>query len=131
MGKTVLIIAAHCDDEVLGCGGTMLRHIAAGDIVSVIFMADGESSRSNSNQDDVDQRMKASMLAHQIIGVKQAYFLGFPDNQMDSVPLLNIVKKLEEIIDEILPDVVYTHHYGDLNIDHQITHQAVLTACRP
>jgi LmbE family N-acetylglucosaminyl deacetylase len=58
-------------------------------------------------------------------------FAGFPDNRMDSIDLLDVVKAVEAVIDEIQPDVIYTHHYGDLNIDHQITHQAVMTAARP
>ena len=66
-----------------------------------------------------------------ILGIKELLFKDFPDNRFDTVPLLTIVKAVEEVKEQIEPNVIYTHHQGDLNIDHQITFQAVLTACRP
>lgn len=71
------------------------------------------------------------MAGEGVLGIKKSYVLGFPDNRMDSVSLLDIAQKLESILDEVHPQVVYTHHSGGLNVDHRITHQAVLTACRP
>lgn len=125
----VLVIAAHADDEALGCGGTMAKHSAQGDSVHVAFLADGVTSRGT--EDGLDQRNEAAENAAKALGAQKPYLLGFPDNKMDGMPLLDIVQKLEELIGDIKPDVIYTHHAGDLNVDHRITHQAVMTACRP
>jgi LmbE family N-acetylglucosaminyl deacetylase len=129
--KTVLIVAAHADDEVLGCGGTIARHASEGDIVHAVFMADGVISRNTTSKIDLNRRIAAASQAHSILGLKQAEFLELPDNSMDSIPLLKIVQTLEAIILNIAPQIIYTHHYGDLNVDHCITHKAVMTACRP
>jgi LmbE family N-acetylglucosaminyl deacetylase len=129
--KTVLIVAAHADDEVLGCGGTIAKHTSEGDVVHAVFMADGVRSRSNTADVDLPRRMVAAKQAHKILGLQRVEFLELPDNCMDSVPLLKIVQALEAVIQKISPQVIYTHHHGDLNIDHRITHNAVMTACRP
>jgi LmbE family N-acetylglucosaminyl deacetylase len=94
-------------------------------------MADGVKSRANSSVRDVDRRLEAMKKAQSILGVFSVDCLGFPDNQMDSIPLLWIVQRLEIVIDRIKPAIVYTHHHSDLNVDHRLTHQAVVTACRP
>ncbi|MBT5399210.1 PIG-L family deacetylase [bacterium] len=131
MKKKVLVVAAHPDDEVLGCGGAILRHTDNGDEVSVIFLADGVTSRIGNNNLKVGARMQAAINACDILGTRHPQFFEFPDNRLDALPLLDIVKKLECAIDVIKPEVIYTHHSGDLNIDHKITHQAVITASRP
>lgn len=131
MNRIVLIVAAHADDEALGCGGTIARHVAEGDAVHAVFMADGVNSRTNTAIGDLERRMAAARQAHEILGLQHVEYLGLPDNCMDSLPLLNIVKALESVIQSIAPQVIYTHHDGDLNIDHRITHNAVMTACRP
>ena len=129
--KTVLLIAAHADDEALGCSGTVARHVEEGDVVHLVLMADGVHSRKEASKEDLTQRIAASKRAQSILGVSSARSLDLPDNKMDSVPLLEIVQRLEPIIDETQPSVIYTHHHGDLNIDHRLTHAAVMTACRP
>ena len=126
----VLVVAAHADDEVLGCGGTIAKHVDKGDEVEIIFMADGVTSR-NHNAGDRQDRLIACENALQILGVRKCYRLDFPDNQMDKISILEITKKLEIIIHEIKPFRIYTHHGGDLNVDHRITLQSVMTACRP
>ena len=131
MSRAVLVVAAHTDDEALGCGGTIAKHVAQGDRVCVVFLADGVTSRSGASAQKLDERTSAARRAQEILGIKKSFMLGFPDNRMDTVPLLDIVQRLEAVIDDVQPEIVYTHHNGDLNIDHQITHQAVLTACRP
>ena len=131
MSKTILIVAAHTDDEALGCGGTIAKHAAQGDSVYAVFLADGVTSRPSATSAELELRTAAAAKAHSILGIKQSFMLGLQDNRMDTVPLLDIVQKLEAVIDEVQPNVIYTHHYGDLNIDHRITHQAVMTACRP
>ena len=131
MTKSILIIASHPDDEVLGCGGAILRHIDKGDKVSLLFMTDGVSSRLKTSRKNIRSRIKALKRSSSILGVQSYHHFNFPDNSMDKHPLLNIVKKIETIIKKIQPSVIYTHHHGDLNIDHKITHNAVMTACRP
>lgn len=131
MAKTVLVVAAHPDDEVLGGGGAIARHVAEGDAVHVIFMADGVGSRNGELAQDLNKRNQAKNRALEILGVSSHHSLNLPDNRMDSLSLLNIVQPLEELIQSIQPCTIYTHHRGDLNVDHRLTHEAVLTACRP
>lgn len=131
MPKIVLIVAAHTDDEALGCGGTIARHVAEGDTVHAVFLADGVTSRIDSDPAALQIRQAAANEAHAVLGIKTVKYLGLPDNRLDSLPLLDVVQPLEAHIRELSPEVIYTHHYGDLNIDHRITHQAVMTACRP
>ncbi len=133
MTQTILIVAAHPDDEVLGCGGTMARHAAAGDKVHVLFLADGVGARGSTIDQSaaLDARRAAAERAIAILGAKQPTFLDFPDNQLDTVPLIEIIQAIEATATDLLPQVVYTHHPADLNIDHRICQQAVVTAFRP
>jgi N-acetylglucosamine malate deacetylase 1 len=131
MNKTILIVAAHTDDEALACGGTIARHVAEGDVVHGVFMADGVTSRPHSEPKDLERRMECARRAHEILGLQRVVYLSLPDNRMDSMPLLDVVQSLETVIQGIAPQVIYTHHHGDLSIDHRITRQAVMTACRP
>jgi N-acetylglucosamine malate deacetylase 1 len=128
----VAVIVAHADDEVLGCGGAIRKHTQSGDFVTVIILADGESSRDiNSGDVAIDRRERAARIAGEILGVKNITFHRFPDNRLDSIARLDIVKVVERNITEVAPDIIYTHHAGDLNIDHRRVHEAVITACRP
>jgi len=129
-GSRVLVIVAHPDDEVLGCGGTIARHVKAGDEVSIVILADGESSRE-AGSERIAAREQAAREAAKILGAKQVVLHGLPDNQLDSWPRLEIVKLVERHIAELKPAVVYTHHAGDVNVDHRCVHEAVVTACRP
>lgn len=131
MTNCVLVVAAHADDEALGCGGTIVRHVSEGDAVYVVFMADGVSSRLGVESTALGIRNSAAESAKEILGVRENFYLGLPDNRMDKIPLIDVVQQLESIIQRLKPNIIYTHHYGDLNIDHRITNQAVLTACRP
>lgn len=131
MSKTILVVAAHADDEALGCGGTIARHAAEGDSVYLVLMADGVHSRPGASSADLERRMTATGKAHNILGITAVHTLGFPDNRMDSVPLLEIAQALGSIVQRIAPSMVYTHHHGDLNIDHRRTQEAVMTVCRP
>jgi LmbE family N-acetylglucosaminyl deacetylase len=127
--KTILAIAAHGDDEVLGCGGTMARHAAQGDLVHVLLLADGVSSRGG--KAGLEERNSASSAAAKTLGATPPILLGLPDNRLDTLALLDIVQKIEPVVKDVDPDIIYTHHGGDLNVDHVLTHRAVLTACRP
>ncbi len=131
----ILIVAAHPDDEVLGCGGTIARLSKEGHDVYCLLLGEGITSRYSQPGDAKAEELKnlkaEAEQAAKILSIKKVYFKDFPDNSFDTVPLLSVVKAVEEIKEEIKPDIIYTHHQGDLNIDHQITFQAVLTACRP
>ncbi len=133
MFNSILIIAAHPDDEVLGCGGTMALMADQNVKMHVAFLADGISSRySNPNQQiEASERRIEAKKACEILGVQSVSFGDFPDNRMDSVPLLEIIKPIETLIIQHRPDAIFTHHAGDLNIDHRRIHEAVVTACRP
>lgn len=131
MNKSVLVIAAHADDEALGCGGTIAKHAAAGDKVDVIFVADGVTSRAGVGDGEIVRRQQATESARKILGIGSTVFLGLPDNRLDSLALLDIVRPIEAIVEKLSPEIIYTHHYGDLNVDHRLVHQAVMTACRP
>lgn len=132
MSKQVLVVAAHPDDEVLGCGGTIARHCADGDTVSVLILAQGVVSRGVADQQaQLDRLQTAARLANDILGVQRLELDQFPDNEMDSVTLLSITRRIEAAVAAVCPEVVYTHHAGDVNIDHRRIHQAVVTACRP
>jgi len=129
--RKILVIVAHADDEALGCGGTILKHIDNGDSVHVMFMTNGISARINNENNAEEVRNTAMKKAMHTLGVHHYHTFDFPDNKMDTVPLLDVVQKIEPIISNFQPDTIYTHFLHDLNIDHQITHQAVMTACRP
>lgn len=136
MAERVLVIASHPDDEVLGVGGTLARHAAEGAVVDVLIMAEGATSRDAKRDaelraPELDQLRNAARSAADILGLRAPMFGGFPDNRMDSLDLLDVIKFVEGVIREVRPDIVYTHYPHDLNVDHRITHQAVLTACRP
>jgi len=128
--NTVLVVAAHPDDEVFGCGGTIAKHVNKGDQVHVVFMTNGVSSRDSSFK-EVQKRDQSAKNAANILSVSSTQQFDFPDNKMDTVALLDVVQLIEGVIDKLQPEIIYTHHVGDLNIDHQITHKAVMTACRP
>ena len=130
MSKTILVISAHSDDEVLGCGGTIARYAKSGDKVHLVFMTNGVGSR-NAKIEEAECRKIASQESADILGVSSIQQFDFPDNKMDVVALLDVVQAIEEVVDKLRPEIIYTHHIGDLNVDHQITHKAVITACRP
>jgi len=132
----VLIIGSHPDDEVLGCGGTIAKHAQQGDIVRVLILAEGVTSRDvqrnrEKQMTELSDLAKAAHHASEILGVSSLKLLDFPDNRLDSCDLLDIIKVIEPVIQEFLPERIYTHHPGDLNIDHRRISEAVVTAARP
>jgi len=128
--RTVLVVAAHADDEVMGCGGAMARHVAAGDPVHILYLTDGVSARAGTEGREAAQRRSAAQEAGTILGVSSQIFYDFPDNRLDSVALIEVARVVEEQVEKLRPAIVYTHHYGDLNVDHKAAHQAVMVACR-
>jgi len=136
MVKKLLIIAAHPDDEVLGCFGTVARLIKEGYEAYTLILGEGKTSRDEvrvvENKTDELQTLNQEILqANKTIGIKKTFVESFPDNRFDSVDLLDIIKVISKVKNEVQPDIIFTHYEKDLNIDHQITYQAVITATRP
>jgi LmbE family N-acetylglucosaminyl deacetylase len=138
LNETTLVIAAHPDDEILGCGATLARIASEGGKVQTLFLSDGESSRfdhDNLNSDEFKQKLlrrrESAEAAAKLIGSLPPKFLDFPDNQLDTVPLLAITRLIENEILLLNPKRVITHSNADLNIDHRIAHEATLIATRP
>ncbi len=133
--KTVLIVAAHPDDEILGVGATAARHAAQKDAVYALILGEGQTSRGTHREDTekevVDALHQNTLESAKAIGFRDVFFADFPDNRFDEVDLLDIVKAVEEKIRALQPQIVYTHYSGDLNVDHQYTARAALTAARP
>ena len=131
----VLVVVAHPDDEVLGCGGAMARHAAQGDRVHVFILGEGAMARhalpTGKGRREIERLRHAAQRAARILGVHKLALEPFPDNRFDTVPLLELVKMVERVKARIRPETVYTHHGGDLNVDHRRVHEAVLAACRP
>lgn len=127
--EIVLVCAAHPDDEILGCGATMARHVAAGDEVHVVILVRGVTSRGESVEPPDSEA--AARAAGAVIGVRSVRTHDFPDNRMDSVDRLSIAKAIEGEVARVRPTIVYTHFGGDMNVDHGRVHDAVAIACRP
>ncbi len=134
--KSCLVVAAHPDDEALGCGGTIALLASQGTAVHIVFMTDGVSARSTKELTTADvaaasARRRNAERAAAMLGAASVRFGQFPDNRMDRVDLLDVTKFIEGFVAEHRPDLVLTHHAGDLNVDHRVVQQAVMTACRP
>lgn len=133
--NTVLVVAAHPDDEILGVGGTVKKHIERGDKVFALILGEGQTSRWQKREmadiEIVEDLHKNSYEAAKVIGFEKIFLESLPDNRFDSVDLLDVIKIVEKYIKTINPQIVYTHYGQDLNVDHRVTNQAVLTATRP
>ena len=136
MTDSILVVAAHPDDEVLGCGGTIARHSDAGDHVQVLIVAEGATARQEHYQDcqareKLSTLSQAAKMAGLILGTTSVELLNLPDNRLDSINRLDLAKLIEVWIQRCYPSIVYVHHAGDVNVDHRRLHEAVITACRP
>ena len=133
--ETILVIAAHPDDELLGLGATVKKLVNEGHEAYALLLSCGITSRYDDPKDGMHEQIEAlkkqRMAAAKIIGFKRVFSCNFPDNQFDSLPLLKITKEIEKYVKQIKPSMIFTHHYSDVNIDHQKTFQAVVTATRP
>lgn len=127
MTSRVLVIAAHPDDELLGCGGTVALHARAGDEVTSVIACEGESLRYPTGVGQAEHMR----LAATTLGVRDVRQLGFPDQRLDTRTLTDIITPLEDAIREVQPDIVYCQFGGDVNRDHQVLFQAILVATRP
>lgn len=131
MKNSVLIIVAHPDDETISMGGTIRKHINNGDDVNIISMTDGVGSRDYSTHTDVNNRNQSAEQASKVLGFNWAERYDFKDNELDSYPLIEVIKCIEKVKEKYLPNIIYTHSGADLNIDHRIVARAVLTSFRP
>lgn len=131
MSKTILVVAAHPDDELLGAGGTLIKHRLAGDAVYALILGTGVMARSTGTPEYRSRLLAEAAAAHEVVGFTKVAYADFPDNEYDTVSLLKITQRVETELAKIKPDIIYTHHEFDLNIDHRLTFQAVLTASRP
>ena len=139
----ILIIAAHPDDEVLGMGGTIAKHTSQNDNVTIIYMATGVTARREHEgknipkkvqevwQQEIEKLRQDAKKSAKLLNVENVRFYDFPDNEMDGIQLLKVVKVIEKEIGKVKPDRIYTNHYSDLNVDHKVVFNATLTACRP
>jgi LmbE family N-acetylglucosaminyl deacetylase len=134
--KKILIVAAHPDDEVLGCGGTVARLVRDGYEAYTLILGEGVTSRDEKRDaakrtSELKELKKQVELANKVLGVKEVFTFDLPDNRFDTVPLLDIVKIIESVKRKISPQIIFTHYENDLNVDHRLTYRALLTATRP
>lgn len=130
----ILIVASHPDDEVLGCGGIIAKYSKDREVY-ILILGEGVSSRYQKREEapkeELDKIREQSRQAGKFLGAKEVFFLDLPDQRFDTVSFLDIVKKIENIVQALMPEIIYTHSSSDLNLDHRITFEAVLTATRP
>jgi len=133
--KKILAIVAHPDDEVIGLGGTLCKHRDDGDSVRVIILGDGKSSRKDTyqklNSKELERSNTETKIALLKLGITDFIKEFLPDNRFDSMEMLDLAKLISKHVQEFKPETVYTHHFGDLNIDHQMCSEATVIACRP
>ncbi len=127
-GRRVLVISAHPDDELLGCGGTVALHVDAGDVVTVVIACEGESLRYGAGNVNQEQDTRE---AARVLGVQDLRTLGLPDQKLDTLNLVEIISLLETVVVETRPHVVYCQYGGDINRDHHLLFDAALVATRP
>lgn len=127
----IAVVAAHGDDEMLGCGGAIARATAAGQEVQVVLVADGTGARADEAPDDAARRAAMAAEASRIVGAREPIQLGLPDNRLDGLDRLDLVQRLESVLQPLRPREIWTHHAHDLNVDHRRVTEAVLTAFRP
>jgi LmbE family N-acetylglucosaminyl deacetylase len=129
--KTILVVAAHPDDEVIGVGGTIAAHASGGDSVFIAILADGATVQFPGQPDKVSLKREQARKVAGILGAKEVFFGMFPDQRLDTLPLLEINQFIEEIARRLQPEIVYTHHFADLNADHRIAYEAAAVVARP
>ena len=124
-----LVIAPHMDDEVLGCGGTIARHVDQGDLVTVCVIANGAYGH-HYDPEAIAEEKRAAQNARKTLGYQRLVFLDLSDERLD-LCLQDIIIPLELVYDDVSPDVVYLNHIGDLNQDHRAVAQAAMVVVRP
>jgi LmbE family N-acetylglucosaminyl deacetylase len=129
--KNVLVIAAHPDDEVIGMGGTIAVHAARGDDVFIAILTDGATVQFPNDPDMVALKKEQAIKAAAVLGAKEVFSGDFPDQRLDVTPLLEVNRFVESVVRKVEPQVIYTHHFSELNADHRIAYEAAAVAARP
>jgi LmbE family N-acetylglucosaminyl deacetylase len=128
----VLVVAAHPDDDVLGAGALLSAITCAASFEAhTVYMSNGVGSRDDTPEGAVEKRLDAMEKANKIMGIKSWEVGLFEDQRFDAYPIIELTKFVEGFIDKLKPDTVFTHSRVDLNRDHRLTFEAVMTACRP
>lgn len=128
MNKNVLVIAAHPDDELLGCAGTVALHVKNKDRVKSVIMCEGESLRGVVQSSD---NIPHSEQAAQVLGVEEVIHVGLPDQRLDQITLTEVITPIERVVADFQPNVIYCQFGGDINRDHELLFKAILVATRP
>lgn len=129
--RQVLVVAAHPDDEVLGAGGTIAKHTARGDAVSVIILTEGASVQFPGEPEKIELKKMQARKVARMLGIHEVFFGNFPDQQLDMQPIITVASFIEGVIEKIRPQIVYTHHFTELNRDHRTAYEATSVAVRP
>ena len=127
----VLVLAAHPDDEVLGCGGVIQKYKKDNSEVYVCIITDGSSSQYKNNDEIAKQKDKECVAANKLLGVNEVIRLNFPDMNLDTVPHFKLNLKIEEVVEKIKPNILYTHSSADVNKDHVLVNQSTMVVARP
>ena len=134
----ILVVAAHPDDDILGCGGTLAKAKSMNAKVKILFLGEGVSARFGNGEENSEKSLKARKVRKiecrnslKVLGIDDYIFEERFCTQFDKYPLLNIVKSIEKQIDQFQPNLVFTHNPSEVNIDHRITYEAVEVASRP
>jgi LmbE family N-acetylglucosaminyl deacetylase len=130
--RNILVIAPHCDDEILGCGGTMSKFISQGHNIYVAIVTNGHLGAPELfTKEGTDKVRSEALAAHKILGVKETFFLDFPAPKLDSIPAYQLSIRLASIVADKQIETMYLPHRGDIHKDHRITYEAALVAGRP
>jgi N-acetylglucosamine malate deacetylase 1 len=129
--KDILVVAAHPDDEVIGVGGTIAAHSARGDRVFVAILTDGASVQFPDQPDKISLKKKQAREVAKLLGAREVFFGGFPDQRLDATPILEVNRFVEQVVSEIKAQIIYTNHFADLNRDHRVAQEATAVAVRP
>jgi LmbE family N-acetylglucosaminyl deacetylase len=127
----ILIIAAHPDDEVYGCGGAISKFKREGNSVYVLIVTEGCSTQYPGDSQIIKKKKKEALKANDILGVKRVFMLDLPDMKLDTIPHVTLNRHIEGIMKEVKPVLVFTHSMFDLNNDHKIVAESTIVACRP
>ena len=125
----VLVVAPHPDDEILGCGGTIARHVSQGDTVYVCIVTTAYTP--DWSKEYIEHRHTEITNSNSILGIKKTFFLDFPTAKFDTISRKEINESLHSVVQRLKPEVVYIPHGGDIHLDHRIVHESALVALRP
>lgn len=130
--QSILIVAAHPDDEVIGVGGTIAKHASAGDAVYVAILTEGASAQYPDDGERIAARKKEQTLkVAELLGVSEVFTGDFPELRLDALPIFEITRFLEGVVAKVQPNIVYTHHFAELNRDHRTAYEATTVSVRP